>query len=91
MLNTKRLGAIVMNKATYVNALQSTEISKALEEIITVDCPLPINYGYHYLHKKHKQLINFISEKLADLERSGYIKIENIKHREHINHILSVQ
>lgn len=84
MLISKRLDAIAMNEAAFVNAIRNQEYPLTIKHIITVDYPFPIIYGYHYLHKKQLNLIPLISRKLATLESNGYIKKANEEHRNYI-------
>mgnify|MGYP001942286155 CR=1 FL=1 len=84
MLITHRLDVIAMNEAAFANAIRSKKYPTSIEDIVPVDYPFPINYGYHYLHKKHLDLIPLIGKKLANLESSGYIKKANEAHRNYI-------
>ncbi len=84
MLITKRLDVIAMNEAAFANAIRSMKRTESINNIISVDYPFPIDYGYHYLHKKHIDLIPLINKKLANFESNGYIKRANEKHRNYI-------
>lgn len=84
MLITKRLDAIAINEAAFANAIHSQKYPQSLKSIVTVDYPFSIDYGYHYLHKKHLNLIPLISKKLAELESNGYIEKANKEHRDYI-------
>jgi hypothetical protein len=84
MLLNKRLDVIAMNKVAYKNAIRNKKHSQSKAHIIAVDYPFPVLYGYHYLHKKHVNLISLISDKLVSFESEGYIKKANEEHKNFI-------
>ncbi len=84
MLITKRLDAIAMSEAAFTNAIRNIKHTESTKNIIRVEYPFPIYYGYNYLHKKHVNLIPLISEKLANFESNGFIKKANEEHRNYI-------
>jgi polar amino acid transport system substrate-binding protein len=84
MLIAKRIDAVAMNTAAYANAVSTGNIQTSIDHIIEVDYTFPIDYGYHYLHKKHFDLVPLISKKLAHLKREGYIQKANQAHRNYL-------
>jgi polar amino acid transport system substrate-binding protein len=79
MLIAQHCDVIAMTKTAFNNAINSEKNRVAIQDIVPVPYPLPIVYGYHYLHKKHIKLIPSISEELAFLELTGYIEKTNDK------------
>lgn len=76
MLINKRLDAVAMSDIAFQNVLIAyPEYSK--KHIIAIDYNFSILYGYHYLNKKHVNLITPISEILSKFAKEGFIKKTN--------------